>query len=268
MSFQIINNIWIIFMIVFIIILIIIIWGGVTNWKFIDKNKWIDTNRLSLWFFNKKNSENEIAQLNTDDIISFGLPRSGTTVLWNLLRECLPQKKVVKTHWYFNSMNKFLTIGIKRDIRDCILSYYIATFTNAKTTKMRLKDFKLFEHIVDKGIKNYKLFLGHPNIYFIKYEDFVNNFNVLFNLLETIFKKKISDTERNFLINKYSKENIKKYLQNKKISNTFLQSDKITRFAGNHIYKGEVGGYLTHMEKELLEYLNKKYEKLLLQMGY
>ena len=60
-------------------------------------------------------------------------------------------------------------------------------------------------------------------------------------------------------------ENVKK--EAKKF-NTFAKYDPILHIHGNHIHKGEVGGWKHKMTEKAIEYVNEKFKRELKILGY
>ncbi len=211
------------------------------------------------------------SNINKDNyIISYGFPRSGSTLLWNILKDVLKTKVIVKSHHYNYLMKNMLIIGSYRDIRDSLLSYWKV---NTRREIMSLEDFKdtkLEKHwdkLIYTLIKLKSMSQKNNNVYLIKYEVFYNDFDKIFDLIEEVFELKIPNKTKDEIKIKYSLNNVKKLIEKKKL-NTFKQVDKNTKFHGNHINNGSIDDYKLYMKKELQEYLYKKYQNKLKILGY
>ena len=168
-------------------------------------------------------------------------------------------------------MENIVTIGTYRDPRDSIISIWRAIILDKKDlkVKMSLKDFKLIKKRWDDIINNYNLFKNKNNVFFVKYENFYNNFNYVYDLVEQIYNIKLSNSIKEKCCDKYKIENVSKYIKtnlNDKNFNGF--HDKNTLLHNKHIFKGEIGGYKKYMKKELIYYINNKYTDLILDWGY
>jgi len=215
-------------------------------------------------------------------IIQFGIPRSGTTVVWQILNELFPNE-VIKTH----SVKKYdcksvLTI---RDFRDILISQFMTD--REKNGKMQSLDlgnkcFKskeismpIFSKIiinkyVKRIIKEEKFLQEYINFYkdnciCLKYEKFFENFEYIFENLENFFNIDINKKTKVAIINKYKLES------NKKISDRledFNQWDSNSLIHGHHIINGTPGNWKNIIPKKLHGYLNRNLSKILRRWEY
>lgn len=164
-------------------------------------------------------------------IIQFSPVRSGSTLVYNLLRETYPKHTVLKRHNITNELcTKHTTVVTYRHPLDCLASFLRKD--KAVLSKKRIQ--RGIEDLKRNGLDDLMTILHHEKILKLKYESFYNDFDLIFNSMETFFGKLISEEHRNKMKKKYHIDNV--------ISSTtkfddFSQFDKTTFFHGNHISK-------------------------------
>ena len=193
-----------------------------------------------------------------NEIIQFGMIRSGSTLVYNLLIDLFPQKKIYKTHRYPSKFQQFLNVPIVCTFRDPldIICSSIKRYNlqpskeviNNQVRELELNGLNAFIEL-DRNYSN-KLILS--------YEKFRGNFNFIFDELEIFFKITIDIDKRTDLKNKYSISAVKKKVSKFK---TFQEFDKQSQFHGSHISdtNGEIGSYLKFFNNEDITFLKKKF---------
>ena len=190
-------------------------------------------------------------------IIQFGIPRSGTVIIWQILKDIFKNDQIIKTHIYDKGITKNQKIvATIRDFRDILISRFVIKQTgflnindmhpiniNERKNKS-FNDFISLENISEQDIINIcneilkdekymdeYLKLG-DNILWLRYESYFNNFDYIFDKLEIFFDIKINSNLRNVIkVNR----NIEK---NKNISlkmKNFNEYDPNSFLYGNHI---------------------------------
>jgi len=179
----------------------------------------------------------KINKINKNHIISFGFPRSGSTLFWNILKDILEDKIGIKTHIMRNNFSNNKKFVIYRDIRNSLVSMMrTMVYDTDENNKINLSDFKSFELTFDSYIDNLiKLIMNNKNVTYVKYEDFINNHNILYDSLESEFNIKISVNKRQEISDKYSIKNVKKIYYNNVEGNNFKNYDNNTQIHNNHI---------------------------------
>lgn len=203
-------------------------------------------------------------------IISYGMKRSGSTLMWNILKKCLPDRIFIKTNNFLPLMTNSVVVGTYRDFRDQILSLWRVNQNLDKLKeKMKLTDFqpKLERHL-DAEIRALNQFMELDNSHFIKYEVFTkNNYISAFDFIENVFGIIISLEKRKEIYGGLSKKSVEDFIE-KYEEKTFEYFDKETHFHGKHISKGKPTNYKKYMEPDLIKYFNSKYGVELKKLGY
>lgn len=217
------------------------------------------------------------------DIIQFGIPRSGTTVIWQILYEIFPSYNIIKTHSF--KKTNFKSVVTVRDFRDILVSQYMTDREkkckmqcldlNKKKFKNKEIELPIFSKIIikkystriekeEKLLQKYLMTYGDDCLC-LRYEDFFENFTYIFNNFEKFFDIKINKKQREEIRNKCSLKS------NKKISNMledFNQWDINTLLHGHHIINGIPGNWKTVIPSYLHNYLNRNLSKLLKKWRY
>jgi hypothetical protein len=181
-----------------------------------------------------------------EKIIIYSAPRTGSTLLYLLFQYIFEDqlgshmktsnKKVIKTHSLNENLENllcnpknYLVIPVRNPIDSLASQIKISNnFTHDGVINI-LKLSAFFQSkIVDKIESDPK------NLLIIKYEKFNNDFNEVFNAIESTFHVKIEESEKQKMSEIFSKESIKKFCQN---LDSFKEYDDITGLHGNHISK-------------------------------
>ena len=196
-------------------------------------------------------------------IIQFGPPRTGSTLVYNILKDIFPNRSVETRHYYRNKDKRFPTVVTYRNPLDSIVSS-ILRYNKTPTEdviKQQISEFK------KNGIWTVFEIRENKNVLLLKYEDFVNNFEHIYNKLEIFFNIKISNETRNLITKRYNIEAVEKITSYMK---SYEEQDKKTLFHGKHINvnKGKPNFYKQFLNNEQILYLKNIYKDYLLVFGY
>ena len=100
------------------------------------------------------------------------------------------------------------------------------------------------------------------NILMLKYEDFVNNYEVIFNKLENFFKINISKNTRNLITERYNIKVVEKIVSKMK---SYKEINKQNLFHGEHINinKGQPNFHMKFLKKNQILYLRSVYKNFI-----
>ncbi len=136
---------------------------------------------------------------------------------------------------------------------------------------MKPTEVNIYEQI--KALKKYGLddlvsVFNHPYVLKLKYEDFYEDFDLIFDSIESYFNIEIPATKRAYLKEKYRVKNV----YEKKISKLagFNDHDAVTQWHGNHIssYLGKPNSYEHFFSGQQLDYIEKELSEYLTFLGY
>ena len=187
-------------------------------------------------------------------IIQFSPIRSGSTLIYNLLRETYPNSLIVKQHNITEELCAQLKVVVSfRNPIDSLAS----SFKRYKlpVTKDNIK--RQIDELKKNGLDDLVSVFENPNILKLKYESFYDNFDVIFNEMELYFGVPISNAHRDEMKKKYHVSNlisiINKY-------NSFGKYDEITYLHGNHISesKGKPNSFTSFFEEEDIYYISNQ----------
>ena len=171
-------------------------------------------------------------------IIQFGMIRSGSTLIYNILKEIFPDYTIIKTHnhsrsWKEIFFKKIPIVCTYRDPLDIICSS-IKRYEKLVTKEVideQIKELKQFGF--DDFIKLEKIprFVDKNRLN-LKYENFYNNFDYIFKELEDFFNIQITSNLRSKIASKLSIQGVKEKISKFK---TFEENDMNTHWHGKHI---------------------------------
>jgi len=194
-------------------------------------------------------------------VAQFSPPRSGSTLVYNLLREIFPKKKIFKVHTLRNMCFELNVVATYRHPLDCIASSIIR-YDKQPTEEEIQRQIKIF----NQPLRNLLTAKKMDNILMLKYERFLNDFEYIFKNFEQFFNINISAPQREKLIAEYKIENVEKKLS----GGGFANMDKKTQLHGNHIskYKGASGYYARFFSEDQIDFLKKTYFEVLKEFDY
>jgi hypothetical protein len=220
----------------------------------------------------------KLIDINANDAITFGIPRSGTTLFWNIIKDVLNEYNinVIKTHTFEEQFKENKCFIIVRDIRDALISQFRVYVNDSSEPKLiTLEEFLKYENEFNEHFKHLIPFLQCNQHYVFKYEEFIHNHNKLYNQLEILYDISIPINVRTSISEKYKENNVKNIIKNinsideKEISVFEKTYDKQTEFHAMHIFNSSGKSmYDKYMDPKLVEYINYKYSDYLKQFSY
>ena len=196
-------------------------------------------------------------------IIQFSPPRSGSTLIYNILREVFPNTDIEKWHTYQNNTSHDPVVVTYRHPLDCIASS-IQRYELIPTQDVIEKQVIEFN---ENGIWDVLKIKNKNHVLILRYEEFVNNFDKIYDAIEQHFDIIIPIDKKATITKKYQIDNIQKIVESK---STFAEYDKITHWHGKHIsvYKGRPFYYQEYFQDDQIEYLKHVYRKFLEELHY
>jgi|GEM_PF-2622004 len=191
-------------------------------------------------------------------VVVFSPYRCGSTLVYNLLRtlfengETSQKNLVVKSHYKWDLLEGALVIAPVRHPIDAGVSRY------------RVMRRKNFDEIVSAYVEHLKL-IEEVGASVVWYEDFVDDFDHLFDVIETVFSITIVADDRELLRSELARDRVKKYTEKWA---SFAQYDPETHWHGCHIDGGEMEECEVAFVREKLRERFRKYEDLIARFGY
>lgn len=238
----------------------------------------------------------------------YGVPRSGSTLVRNILNTIFDGRVKVQKHHHFETVisNGDMTVASYRDPRDCAISKWRMNYggfdndkdkvitdwssenliipshhtlmENKKTSvsecvkaiARRFKDLNKFDSDfgndnIGYDISNYKdVGKRNKSIYFARYEQFHDNFDLLMNHFEKFFEIVIVKDLRNFVEDIWNKDRVKRVYSDS-IPRGY---DTDTEIHAHHIYKGATGTWREILKEDDHDKMNERLSSELKRWGY
>ena len=204
-------------------------------------------------------------QKKRNKIIQFSPPRSGSTLVTNILKEIFPSKTILKTHVCNEEISQYPVVVTYRHPLDCIASS-IQAYELSPTDSVIEDKILGFERY---GIWEILKIKNSSNVLMLQYEIFFNNFEVIYSGIEDFFNINIPLDKKNEITQKYDVNKIKTFIDKAGLS-SFQEYDNSSLWHGNHIskYQGKPGYYKDFFTREQIEYLKSIYHQYLLELSY
>lgn len=190
--------------------------------------------------------------------------RSGSTLLFNILKEVFPKYAIEKHHtygWYFNHLKVVASV---RNPNDCIGSLL-------KAKKLEINDAHVSwaaEHFLKMGGREILDVASRENVLLLKYEHFVDDYEHVYDEFESFFDIKISRDLREKISKSFNRESVKKIMSTQK--NDFSEWCEKSKIHGNHISSenGRVGYGTELFTKEQLRHIRTTCSDYFERFGY
>ena len=206
----------------------------------------------------------DLQDIGADEVafVCYGIPRSGTTFVFQLICGICPEG-VAKTHRYCSHPVK--TLVSYRDFRDVAVSMWRKSNPKNRRRRMTSAEVDAFAQQCLKRVAVLDRYFDRGGICPLQYEKFVDNAGVVFSAIESAFGIVAPPEKIAALGRKYSLK------ENRRISKRlhgFKQYDARTQIHGNHIYRGEIGGWREFVDDRGAERLERMLQASLVRYGY
>jgi hypothetical protein len=196
------------------------------------------------------------------ELICYGIPRSGSTLVYQLISGVYPQG-VVKTHRYCSQRVK--TTASYRDFRDVVVSLWRRSKSGKAHQQMTDAEVEKYATLCQARVKELDRYLERGGICLLRYEDFVDNPAFIFKAVEKTFGIIVDPQKVEELVREHSLE------KNREVARRlrgFKEVDSATQIHGDHIYQAEVGGWRKFVRDRTAERLELLLRAPLTRYGY
>lgn len=196
-------------------------------------------------------------------IVQFGIPRSGSTLVYNVLREAYPATYVKKTHSLSAKLLRYPIIATYRHPLDVMASLLQCQALEMSDSEIR----KQLILLNIQGLWDILSIRDKPGVLLLRYEEFSQNFDFLFDAIESFLDQPIAVATRVRLKDTYSVANVKSRIGD---NQDFSKYDKVTQLHGRHIsrFDGQPGYYKELFAPQQIAYLQKYLSFFMEEMGY
>jgi hypothetical protein len=196
------------------------------------------------------------------EFVCYGIPRSGSTLVFQLISGIYPEG-VAKTHRYCPHHVK--TAVSFRDFRDVVVSLWRRSDPANVNRQMNQADVEKFANLCRDRVKELDRYFDRGDICPLRYEDFATKPAIVFEAVKKAFDIIVSPEKIAELVNQYSLE------RNREVSQRlrgFKQIDAGSQIHGNHIFRGEIGGWRQFVKDRDAERLELLLQEPLCRYGY
>lgn len=197
-------------------------------------------------------------------IVQFSPVRSGSTLVYNILRETFPRRRILKRHNIKNEIIKSYDVVVTyRNPLDSLASSfrYAELEVNESNIKNQIIGLK------KNGLDDLLDCFDNNNILKLKYEDFYDQYHIIFDNIELFFNKNITLEERYRISKKYDKKEVIKLTKKFK---DFKEYDKTTQLHGRHISPshGRPNSYVEIFNEDQVKVIIESFKDYLIEFGY
>jgi hypothetical protein len=196
------------------------------------------------------------------EVVCYGIPRSGSTLVYQLISGIYPQG-VAKTHRY--CPHRVKTTVSFRDFRDVVVSLWRRSNPTKLERGMTEDDVERFTATCRQRIEELDRYFERGGICPLRYEEFAPNPTLVFSALESAFGIVVTSERAARLI---AESSIEKNAAIAQKLDSFKTIDPASQIHGNHIYRGEIGGWRQFVAGRVAERLEDLLREPLRQYGY
>jgi len=199
-------------------------------------------------------------------VIQFSPPRTGSTLVWNILTELFPGRRIKKKH----SLRK-TRLGPFHLPVVCTVRHPL----DAVASCIQCRDLPLTDQTIDDLIEEFDRLAiqtvldirNDPHVLILKYEQFSADYEFLFDELERFFGITIGPDQRQIIQKKY---NVRQVKQKTEQMGDFSNWDKENHLHGRHISKfnGASGYYQQFFSAEQIRRMSLHYQQYMQVFGY
>ena len=196
------------------------------------------------------------------EVVCYGIPRSGSTLVYQLISGIFPTG-VAKTHRYCPHHVK-TTVSF-RDFRDVVASLWRRSNPTKLDRGMTTEEVEKFGATCLERIEELDRYFDRDGICPLRYEEFASNPSLVFSAFEKAFAVTVTPEKVSQLIAEFSIE--KNAAISQKLG-SFKEIDPTSQIHGNHIFRGEVGGWRQFVRGAAAERLEDLLDEPLRRYGY
>jgi len=192
-------------------------------------------------------------------VLQYGLQRSGSTFIYQVLADYFPEGGVIRTHNYLVLPASVPVIVSFRDFRDCVVSHW--RLENPERKEMTTEEVFFFAGIYRRAIWYMEQYLHRRNpVLILRYEDWhIDPVRYLCEPLEAIFSLGHKEDRRQAILQRHSLE------ENRRLSWGETPPPPETNLMVRHVHEGEPGSWKRFLSSEnallltdlLADYLRK-----------
>ncbi len=200
------------------------------------------------------------------DIVMCGIPRSGSTLVWQILQEVFPNQRIHKTHpdlWETDGSIVVISIRDPRDVAASLLRVRLSRagggldgITNDDVATVLRRTQLSFDRL--------NLILKGPHIPFLRYEEFYNDYSIIYKVIEEAFGIQVAECDQIRINERFSLKENKKRAD--KLEN-FSKVDK-DEIHGDHIGHVVPGYWRRYFPRRYWSQVKNVYIKVGKKWGY
>ncbi len=196
-------------------------------------------------------------------IIQFGVPRSGSTLIYNVIKALLPYARVKKVHDLRGVGESLPIVCTYRNPLDVMASLF-------ESQKIELNQASLERQIVLlnlSGIWDAVRVSDQSNTLMLRYENFYCDLAGAVRSVAEFLDVKVTEEKVGRITQKLRLESVVEHTAGLR---DFSEVDKKTKFHGNHVsrFRGEPGYHVEVFDSEQIELISRSFYFFMRRFGY
>lgn len=161
-------------------------------------------------------------------VIQLSPVRTGSTLIYNILRESFPGKVIDKAHTYSRHYKHLPIVATVRNPLDCVASILLSKEKPINDANLRWA----VDELTQQGGSDITELSNHQSCLFLRYEDFVSNYEAVFDAFERFFEATIPADRRAIIT---ANNNLDRAMAIASSQRNFTNWDEVTKIHGKHI---------------------------------
>jgi len=199
------------------------------------------------------------------DIVMCGIPRSGSTLVWQILKGVFPNMNIPKTHPIEWEADGSMIVASVREPHDVAASLLRVRLSREYGPRKVLDDDIVT--VVRRTIMSFEQLeemLVGPHAPVLRYEEFYNNHSVIFKMIEETFGVIVPENIRHTISGKFSIEENRKRAS---VLESFNQVDQY-QVHGDHIGQVVPGYWKEYIPEKYLEWVDDSLKEIVVRWNY
>jgi len=198
------------------------------------------------------------------NIVMCGVPRSGSTLVWQILQAVFPGQKIPKTHPGMWEANESIVVVSIRNPYDITASLLRVRLNREGRKKPNWRDIKTVLRRNAQSFNCLKDVLLGPHAPILRYEDFYNDYSLIYIMIERMFDVVVSFRDRKKINGRFS------LARNRSRAGALKDFNEIDKdqIHGNHIGHVTPGYWVTYLPDWSMERVKEVCAPLCKEWGY
>jgi len=197
-------------------------------------------------------------------IVMCGIPRSGSTLVWQILQAVFPDQEIIKTHPDIWKVDGSTIVASIRDPHDVVLSLLTVRLSRQETKIVTQDDIEIVLARTVLSFNKLNELLNESRHVILRYEQFYNSYSLIYDMIRNTFDEVVCSSDRERINNKFSLDRNK---ERAKMLKNFNEVG-IDQIHGDHIDYVDPGCWIKYLPEWSLNRVKEVCKPLCKEWNY